>query len=175
MVSTVTLPPEVGGPIARCSSDCSLRSRSARCSRPAAVATGKLAQMIAGFLYDGELTATRLHQVKLEWLHEIIESLNGEPLLVVYEFREDIAAIDRMFGNRCRIIGGDVPKRRGGAAIEAWNAGWLPVLALHPASAGHGLNLQAGGQHMAWLGLTWSAEIYEQTITRIHRPGQKRQ
>ena len=174
VVSTVTLPPDVIGPYREMQQQLftSVEGREVLAANPA-VAAGKLAQLVAGFLYDAELKATRLHQVKLDWLQEIIASLDGQPLLVAYEFREDIAALNRMLGTEVPYLGGDVPSAVAERHVEAWNAGRLAVMALHPASAGHGLNLQAGGHHLAWLGLTWSAELYQQTLKRIHRPGQK--
>jgi hypothetical protein len=142
----------------------------------AAVATGKLAQMVAGFVYDNERggPATQLHTLKLDWLSEIVASLDGQPLLVAYEFIEDVARLKARFGADLPVLGGQTSSKDAAAIVAAWNEGALPILALHPASAGHGLNLQHGGSHLAWLGLTWSAELYDQTIKRIHRPGQRR-
>ena len=99
--------------------------------------------------------------------------LDGEPLLIAYEFIEDLRTIRRAFG-AVPALGGPTPAREAERLIEAWNAGTLPLLAFHPASAGHGLNLQHGGSRMAWLSPSWSAELTEQAIARIYRPGQSR-
>lgn len=142
----------------------------------AMVATGKLAQMVSGFLYP-EVAGdpiTYLHESKLEFLDEMVETLDGEPLLVVYEFVEDVARLRRRYGVNLPVIGGGTSGHDAARYIEDWNLRRLPILAIHPASAGHGLNLQKGGSHMVWLGLTWSPELYQQTIKRIHRPGQTR-
>jgi SNF2 family DNA or RNA helicase len=137
------------------------------------IATGKLAQIANGFLYDeaGADDAVRVHDLKIDWLRELVESLDGEPLLVVYEFVEDLRALRRVF-DAMPVLGGETPTRDAERLIAAWNAGALPLLALHPASAGHGLNLQHGGSRMAWLAPSWSAELTEQAIARIYRPGQ---
>jgi hypothetical protein len=138
------------------------------------VATGKCAQMANGFLYDeGNDDPVAVHTVKIDWLRELVESLEGEPLLLVYEFVEDLRTIRRAFG-AVPALGGPTPAREAAQLIEAWNAGALPLLALHPASAGHGLNLQHGGARMAWLSPSWSAELTEQAIARVYRPGQAR-
>ena len=136
------------------------------------VATGKCAQMANGFLYDeGNEDPVPVHTVKIDWLRELVESLEGEPLLIAYEFVEDLRAIRRAFGE-VPALGGPTPAREAKRLIEAWNAGTLPLLAFHPASAGHGINLQFGGSRMAWLSPSWSAELTEQAIARIYRPGQ---
>jgi SNF2 family DNA or RNA helicase len=111
--------------------------------------------------------------VKIEWLRELVESLNGEPLLVAYEFLEDLRAIRRAFGP-VPALGGPTSASEAARLVTAWNARELPLLAFHPASAGHGLNLQHGGSRMAWLSPSWSAELTEQAIARIYRPGQTR-
>jgi SNF2 family DNA or RNA helicase len=136
------------------------------------VATGKCAQIANGFLYgEGNHDPVAVHTVKIDWLRELVESLEGEPLLLVYEFVEDLRTIQRAFGP-VPALGGATSARAAARLIEAWNAGTLPLLALHPASAGHGLNLQHGGSRMAWLSPSWSAELTEQAIARIYRPGQ---
>jgi hypothetical protein len=137
------------------------------------VATGKCAQMANGFLYDeGNDDPAGVHTVKIDWLRELVESLDGEPLLLAYEFIEDLRTIRRAFG-AVPALGGPTPAREAQQLIAAWNAGTLPLLAFHPASAGHGLNLQHGGSRMAWLSPSWSAELTEQAIARIYRPGQR--
>jgi hypothetical protein len=137
------------------------------------VATGKCAQMANGFLYDeGNDDPVSVHTVKIDWLRELVESLDGEPLLIAYEFIEDLRTIRRAFG-AVPALGAPTPAREAQRLIEAWNAGTLPLLAFHPASAGHGLNLQHGGSRIAWLSPSWSAELTEQAIARIYRPGQR--
>jgi hypothetical protein len=136
------------------------------------VATSKCAQMANGFLYDeGNDDPVAVHTVKIDWLRELVESLDGEPLLIAYEFIEDLRTIRRAFGD-VPTLGSPTPAREAEQLIKAWNAGALTLLALHPASAGHGLNLQHGGSRMAWLSPSWSAELTEQAIARIYRPGQ---
>jgi SNF2 family DNA or RNA helicase len=138
------------------------------------VATSKCAQMANGFVYgEGNEDPVPIHSVKLEWLRELVESLDGEPLLIAYEFIEDLRAIRRAFGE-VPALGGETPASEAKRLVESWNAGELPLLAFHPASAGHGLNLQHGGSRMAWLSPSWSAELTEQAIARLYRPGQTR-
>jgi SNF2 family DNA or RNA helicase len=138
------------------------------------IATGKLAQLANGFLYDeGVQDPVFVHSVKIEWLRELVESLDGEPLLIAYEFIEDLRTIRRAFGE-VPALGGLMPAREAARLVAAWNEGKLPLLAFHPASAGHGLNLQHGGSRMAWLSPSWSAELTEQAIARLYRPGQTR-
>ena len=145
------------------------------------VATGKCAQIANGFLYeaDDEPPVT-LHTVKIDWLRELVESLDGEPLLIAYEFVEDLRTIRRELRyirhdiEEVPALGHGTSARKARKLVAAWNAGKLPLLAFHPASAGHGLNLQHGGSRMAWLSPSWSAELTEQAIARIYRPGQTR-
>ena len=139
------------------------------------IATGKLAQLANGFLYGdaGADDPVHVHDLKIDWLRELVEGLDGEPLLIAYEFVEDLRTIRRAFGE-VPALGGETPAREAAQLITAWNAGTLPLLALHPAAAGHGLNLQHGGARMAWLSPSWSAELTQQAIARIYRPGQTR-
>jgi hypothetical protein len=138
------------------------------------IATGKLAQMANGFLYDaGNEDVVFVHDLKIEWLRELVESLEGEPLLIAYEFIEDLRTIRRALGE-VPALGGPTRAAEAARHIAAWNAGALPLLAFHPAAAGHGLNLQHGGSRMAWLSPSWSAELTQQAIARIYRPGQAR-
>ena len=129
----------------------------------AAALTGKLLQMANGAVYgdDGEVLA--LHDRKLDALEDIVEAACGRPVLVAYWFRHDL---ERMRG-RLR-----VRELRSAADVRDWNEGRVPVAAIHPASAGHGLNLQAGGSTLVWFGLTWSLELYQQTNARLWRQGQ---
>ena len=141
----------------------------------AAVATGKLAQIANGFLYNevGKQEATAVHDEKRQWLRDLKEEATG-PVLLVYEFREDLEAMKEIFGPELPYIGAGVVGKVAGEHITRWNNGELPFLALHPASGGHGLNLQHGGADMAWIAPTWSPELWEQTIARLHRSGQAR-
>jgi len=138
------------------------------------IATGKLAQLTNGFLYDeGANDPVFVHSLKIDWLRELVESLDGEPLLIAYEFIEDLRTIRNTFGE-VPALGGLTGAREASRLVAEWNAGTLPLLAFHPASAGHGLNLQHGGSRMAWLSPSWSAELTQQAIARIYRPGQTR-
>jgi SNF2 family DNA or RNA helicase len=140
----------------------------------ALIATGKLAQLANGFLYgEGVDDPVPVHNLKIEWLRELVESLDGEPLLIAYEFVEDLRSIRRAFGE-VPALGGSTSAKEAKQLVEMWNTGALPLLAFHPASAGHGLNLQFGGSRMAWLSPSWSAELTEQAIARIYRLGQTR-
>ena len=138
----------------------------------AMVATGKCAQLANGFLYGGGAhDPIPVHTLKIDWLRELVDSLDGEPLLIAYEFVEDLRAIRRALGD-VPALGGGTSAKQSAQLVDDWNAGRLPLLAFHPASAGHGLNLQHGGSRMAWLAPTWSAELHEQAIARLYRPGQ---
>jgi SNF2-related domain len=138
------------------------------------VATGKCAQIANGFLYgEGNEDPVEVHTLKIDWLRDLVESLDGEPLLIAYEFVEDLRTIRRAFGD-VPALGGPTPAHKAARLVAAWNAGTLPLLAFHPASAGHGINLQFGGSRIAWIAPSWSAELTEQSIARIYRPGQTR-
>jgi SNF2-related domain len=140
----------------------------------ALVATGKCAQLANGFVYgEDNDDPVEVHTAKIDWLKDLVETLDGEPLLIAYEFIEDLRAIWRAFG-KVPALGGLTPAKEASRLIEAWNEGTLPLLAFHPASAAHGINLQFGGSRMAWLSPSWSAELTEQAIARIYRPGQMR-
>jgi SNF2-related domain len=137
------------------------------------VATGKCAQIANGFLYDeGNHDPVAVHTVKIDWLRELVESLDGEPLLIAYEFIEDLRTIRRAFG-AVPALGGQTGAREASRLVADWNERKLPLLAFHPASAGHGINLQFGGSRIAWIAPSWSAELTEQSIARIYRPGQR--
>jgi SNF2-related domain len=138
------------------------------------IATGKLAQLANGFLYgEGADDPVFVHSLKIDWLRELVEGLDGEPLLIAYEFIEDLRTIRRAFGE-VPALGGLTPARQATQLVADWNEGKLPLLAFHPAAAGHGLNLPHGGSRMAWLSPSWSAELTEQAIARVYRPGQTR-
>jgi hypothetical protein len=139
----------------------------------AAVATGKLAQMANGFIYDEGREGHRLHDAKREWLQDIIEDAAG-PTLLVYEYQEDLRMLKALVPGLI-YLGAGVSDAAAASYIRCWNAGTVPFMGLHPASGGHGLNLQHGGADMAWIAPIWSPEYWEQTIARINRSGQKRQ
>lgn len=131
----------------------------------AAAVTNKLQQMSSGFVYlDGRRAAWFSHH-KFDRLSEILEENQRAPTLVVYNYIEELAELKRRYGDRLQTLDDE-------KAIERWNAGTIEILAAHPKSAGHGLNLQAGGCHMVFLSLPWSLELYEQVIGRLHRSGQ---
>lgn len=129
----------------------------------AASLTGKLSQLANGAIYDDEGNILEFHDRKLDALEDIIESANGKPLLVAYWFKHDLQRIKKRF---------DVREIKTSKDIVDWNNGNIPVAVIHPASAGHGLNLQAGGSTLVWFGLTWSLELYQQTNARLWRQGQ---
>ena len=110
-------------------------------------------------------SAVRIHDRKLDALEDLIEGANGKPLLVAYWFRHDLERMKERFP--------EMRELRTSEDIRDWNAGRIPVAAIHPASAGHGLNLQEGGNQLIWFGLTWSLELYQQTNARLWRQGQK--
>lgn len=129
----------------------------------AAALTGKLAQLANGAIYADTGDVVEFHERKLDALEDIIESANGKPVLVAYWFRHDLQRIRSRF---------DVRELKSSKDITDWNSGQIPVAVIHPASAGHGLNLQAGGSTLVWFGLTWSLELYQQTNARLWRQGQ---
>jgi SNF2 family DNA or RNA helicase len=139
-------------------------------AKSAAVATGKLAQLANGFVYNDGVTH-RIHGEKEEWVEEIIDGADG-PVLIVYEYREDLEMLRGLLGQDLPYLGAGVTNKASDQYITQWNEGKLPFMALHPASGGHGLNLQFGGCDMAWISPTWSPEMWEQTIARIYRSGQ---
>ena len=135
----------------------------------AASLSGKLSQMANGAIYDDKQEAIEIHSRKLDALEDIIESMNGRPLLVAYWFRHDLERISE----RLNSLHIPFSKLDTTASIKRWNSGELPVALIHPASAGHGLNLQSGGSALVWFGLTWSLELYQQTVARLWRQGQE--
>lgn len=137
----------------------------------AAVATGKLAQLANGFVYDDSGASLRVHDEKRQWLDDIIENATG-PTLLIYEYLEDLGIMRLLLGDDLPYLGDGVSDRQADVNISRWNRGELPFMALHPASGGHGLNLQHGGSDMAWMSPTWDPEAWEQTIARLHRSGQ---
>ena len=130
----------------------------------AAALTNKLLQFANGAIYDTDGKVHRLHDLKLDALEELIEEAGGDPVLVLYAYQHDADRIRERI--TCRSL--DTAED-----IDAWNRGEIPVALAHPASIGHGLNLQDGGHITIWFGLTWSLELYQQANERLNRPGQK--
>ena len=130
----------------------------------AAALSNKLQQFANGAIYGADKKVIRIHDGKLDALEDLIESANGKPVLVAYWFKHDLERIKERFPFVREIKTPD--------DIKAWNKGEILVGIIHPASAGHGLNLQQGGSTMIWFGLTWSLELYQQTIARLYRQGQ---
>ena len=130
----------------------------------AAALTNKLLQFANGAIYDTDGKAHELHTIKLDALEELLEEAGGDNVLVLYAYKHDRDRIRQRID--CREL--DTPED-----IDAWNRGEIPVALAHPASIGHGLNLQDGGHIIVWYGLTWSLELYQQANERLNRPGQK--
>ena len=134
----------------------------------AASLSGKLSQMANGAVYSDDLTVMQIHDRKLDALEDIIEAANGKPVLVAYWFKHDLTRITERL-RKLKVI---YQKLDSDESIRKWNEKELQVGLIHPASAGHGLNLQSGGSTMVWFGLTWSLELYQQTVARLWRQGQ---
>ena len=130
----------------------------------AASLTNKLCQMADGRIYDESKNVVKIHDRKLDALEDLIEAANGNPVLIAYWFQHDLEAIRSRF---------TVREIKTSVDIAEWNEGKIPVAVIHPASAGHGLNLQKGGNILVWYGLTWSLELYQQTNARLWRQGQE--
>lgn len=130
----------------------------------AAGLSNKLLQMANGAVYGENKKVVSIHDKKLDALEDLIEAANGKPLLVAYWYKHDLERISKRF---------DVRVIQTTKDIDDWNAGEIPVALIHPASAGHGLNLQDGGSTIIWFGLTWSLELYQQLNARLWRQGQK--
>ena len=135
----------------------------------AAVLAGKLSQMANGAVYGENKRVLPIHERKLDALEDLIEAANGKPVLVAHWFKHDLARIQE----RLRKLHIPFATLDTAESIVRWNRTELPVALIHPASAGHGLNLQAGGSTIIWFGLTWSLELYQQTNARLWRQGQK--
>ena len=129
----------------------------------AAALSNKLSQMASGAVYSDDGNIVEVHDSKLDALEDIIESMNGKQLLVAYWFKHDLERIKKRF---------DVREIKSSEDISDWNSGKIPVALIHPASAGHGLNLQNGGSTLVWFSLPWSLELYQQTNARLWRQGQ---
>lgn len=130
----------------------------------AAALSNKLQQMANGAVYDESGNVRQIHDGKLDALEDMVEAANGKPLLVAYWFKHDRERILKRFPAR------DISTKKD---IEDWNAGKISLALIHPASAGHGLNLQEGGSTVVWFSLTWSLELYQQLNARLYRQGQK--
>ena len=135
----------------------------------AASLSNKLLQMSNGAVYDENGETRVIHQRKLEKLEDLIESANGQPVLIAYWFKHDRQRIWEYL-TACGYSPRDIKESKD---IKDWNGGKIPVALIHPASAGHGLNIQSGGHILIWFGLTWSLELYQQTNARLWRQGQK--
>ncbi|HFI2424517.1 SNF2-related protein [Bacillus pretiosus] len=129
----------------------------------AAVLSGKLLQMANGAIYDDDKNSHIIHDRKLDALEDLIEGANGKPVLIAYWYNHDLERIKTRF---------NVREIKTSKDIKDWNNGDISVAVIHPASAGHGLNLQSGGSTLIWFGLTWSLELYQQTNARLWRQGQ---
>lgn len=135
----------------------------------AAVLTNKLCQLANGAIYTDERDVLFVHDRKLDALEDIIESANNKPLLVAYWFKHDLERIKKRLSSlkiNYKLLTGE-------DSIKEWNKGLIKVALIHPASAGHGLNLQSGGSTLVWFSIPWSLELYQQTIARIYRQGQR--
>jgi len=129
----------------------------------AATLSGKLLQMANGAIYNEEKSVLHIHDRKLDALEDLIEGANGKPVLIAYWYKHDLNRIKKRF---------PVREIQTSKDILDWNNGNISLAAIHPASAGHGLNLQSGGSTLIWFGLTWSLELYQQTNARLWRQGQ---
>ena len=135
----------------------------------AAALSGKLSQLANGAVYADDGSVNVIHDRKLDALEDIIEAANGSPVLVAYWYKHDLHRIsERLGGLHIPFARLDKPED-----IRRWNNGEYPVMLLHPASAGHGLNLQHGGSTIVWFSLPWSLELYTQTVDRLFRQGQE--
>ena len=135
----------------------------------AASLSNKLSQLSNGAVYSDNGSVMEIHQAKVDALEDIVEASNGNPMLVAYWYKHDQERIEE----RLKRLGVTYSKLDTAESIERWNRGELNVGIIHPASTGHGLNLQSGGSAIVWFGLTWSLELYQQTNARLWRQGQK--
>ena len=134
-------------------------------AKNAAALSGKLSQMASGACYTEDGSVALIHERKLDALEDLIKAANGHPVLIAYWYQHDLARIRERFP--------EVRQLNHSGDLSEWNAGRIPIAAIHPASAGHGLNLQQGGSLLVWFGLTWSLELYQQTNARLWRQGQQ--
>ncbi len=162
----ITMPPEVQMQYDRLEKEMILRLGDVPIvAQTAATLSNKLLQLANGAAYNDDRGVDELHDLKLDVLGEILEDAPGQPLLVFYSYQHDLTRILKRFpfGRRLNST----------ADIQDWNNGQVPLMLAHPASAGHGLNLQQGGCTIVWFGLPWSLELYQQANARLHRQGQK--
>ena len=135
----------------------------------AAALAGKLTQLANGAIYSDDGEVIGIHEAKLNALEDILESSQGHPMLLAYWFRHDLERIKERLNKldiTYQVIGSD-------QSFKEWNAGKIQVGLIHPASCGHGINLQKGGSHIVFFGQIWSLELYQQTVARLWRQGQK--
>lgn len=132
----------------------------------AAVLSGKLLQMCNGAIYDSDGKTHLIHDLKIKSIKEIIEDNPGENFLVAYNYKSDLQRLQKAFP-KAKVLS------KSGKEVKEWNDGKIKILFAHPASAGHGLNIQHGGSVIIWFGLNWSLELYQQFNARLHRQGQK--
>lgn len=130
------------------------------------VLTNKLLQFCNGAMYLDNGDIGVVSDKKIKTLEEIVECSNGKPILCFYSYKHDLERIKKAF-KKATVLGNS-------ETIEQWNNGEIELLLTHPASAGHGLNLQVGGNIIVWFGLTWSLELYMQANARLHRQGQEK-
>lgn len=134
----------------------------------------KLRQFLQGGLYRGDGTYLDIHDLKIEMLDTIIEGANRQPVLAAIQYRFEYEKLCRFYGKELPVIYGGIPTKRSTYLINEWNAGRVPLLIVHPASVSHGLNLQAGGHILVWLGLPWSLAHWHQLNGRLYRQGQRK-
>ena len=138
----------------------------------AAALSSKLQQFASGALYDADRNIVKVGDAKIEMLVEMVEALNGSPVLIAYNFIHEAERIMKALSKLKPVrIGGD-SKADATTVIKDWNTGKIKVLIAHPASVGHGLNLQKGGNNIIWFGTTWNLELYQQFNARLWRQGQ---
>lgn len=138
----------------------------------AGVMAGKLQQVAQGsIVVDASGAWQELHRAKLDAVEALVSELGGEPVLIAYWYKHDLARLKTLFPE-APVLGGSLSERKLNELIQRWNQGAIPVLLLHPQSAGHGLNLQAGGRHLIWMAVPWSWELYTQATARLYRQGQ---
>jgi hypothetical protein len=139
----------------------------------AAAAGTKCRQIANGAVYDAEGEWHPVHDEKLTALKDLLEQLGGQPVLLLYEYHHDYERICEALGHQVPVIGSKTSAKKAEAYLHLFNAGELPILAGHPASMGHGLNLQGACKHVIWFGVPWNFEFYDQAIRRVYRQGQK--
>ncbi|XAI95320.1 DNA helicase [Nostoc phage Nsp-JY18] len=138
-----------------------------------ATATGKMAQILQGFLYNEQGVLQTYKNPREELLLDLLEESRNDPVLVPYWYKEDLGTLRRLLGDDVPYLGEGVSDKAAARTIDRWNAREIAALPIHPASAGHGLNLQSGGRRIVWYSMTWSPELYVQLVKRLARPGQK--